>query len=137
MNITEIYETNYQSYTHLSIVAFSFARGGAMGEPGGIFIIDREGQVYHANYVYGDNHIDGDHIKDVFPVFSHLNFSLRDCQSGNADWESIDLGYGNYLLLNKDLSDRFHQAVEKANYQVVGELYQNWKGIVLRLLDKG
>ena len=43
MNTIEINDTNYQSYTHLDIVAFSFARGSAMGEPGGIIIIDADG----------------------------------------------------------------------------------------------
>ena len=34
MNIIEIDELNYQDYTNLDIVAYSFARGGAMGDPG-------------------------------------------------------------------------------------------------------
>lgn len=42
MNIIEIDELNYQDYTNLDIVAYSFARGGAMGDPGGIEIIDRD-----------------------------------------------------------------------------------------------
>lgn len=136
MNITKIDETNYQSYTRLPIVAFSFARGGAMGDPGGIEIIDCEGQLYYANYVYGRQCLDPSHIKEIIPVFSNLNFSLVHCQSGDADWEVVDLGYGNYLVLKSEFSDRFHKAVDKANLHAVGQLYQHWQGIVLRLLGK-
>ena len=42
MNRIEIDELNYQDYQHLDIVAFSFARGGAMGDPGGIIIVDSD-----------------------------------------------------------------------------------------------
>lgn len=55
MNIIEISESNYQDYFSLDIVAFSFAYEGAMGEMGGIYIIDRGGQIYHANYFMGDD----------------------------------------------------------------------------------
>ena len=54
MNIIEINESNYQSYTNLDIAAFSFAYEGAMGEGGGIYIIDKAGQIYHANYFMAD-----------------------------------------------------------------------------------
>jgi hypothetical protein len=134
MDIIEINDTNYQSYTHIPIVAFSFAHGGAMGEPGGIIIIDSEGQAYHANYVYGDDHLDPSHIEDVIPVFSHLSFSLLGCQTENTDWEYVALGFGNNLLVRKDLSDRFNKAVEEAHFEYAGQLYQRWKGIVMSLL---
>ena len=41
MIIIEITESNYQNYLDLDIVAFSFAFDGAMGEGGGIYIVDR------------------------------------------------------------------------------------------------
>ena len=72
MNIIEISESNYQDYFSLDIVAFSFAYEGAMGEMGGIYIIDRGGQIYHANYFMGDDCLGRDHIKDVIPVFVDL-----------------------------------------------------------------
>jgi hypothetical protein len=54
MNRIEIDELNYQDYQHLDIVAYSFARGGAMGDPGGIKIVDSDGQVYHPITVTAD-----------------------------------------------------------------------------------
>ena len=76
MNVIEITESNYQDFTTLDIVAFSFAYEGAMGKMGGIYIIDREGQIYHANYFMGDECLDRDHIKDVIPVFVDLEHGL-------------------------------------------------------------
>ena len=104
MDTIEINDTNYQSFTRLPIVAFSFARGSAMGEPGGITIIDDEGQDYHANYLYGrPRPITTEHLCAVIPVLRRLSFSLLACQSDDAEWETVDLGYGNYLVLNKSI----------------------------------
>lgn len=133
----EIDNNNYLSYTHLNIVAFSFAHGGAMGDPGGIIIIDAEGQTYHANYAYGDNHLDPHHINDVIPVFSDIKLSLLGGRSENDEWEVVNLGYGNTLVLRRDLSLPFHKAAEDAHFEHAGQLYQQWERIVLSLLRKG
>lgn len=132
----EINDINYQSYTHLPIVAFSFAHGGAMGEPAGIYIIDANGQVYHANYAYGDHHLDPSHINDIIPVFSDIKLGLLGGRSENDGWETVDLGYGNTLVLRKDISRPFHEAIAEAHFEHSGQLYQRWKSIVLGLLGK-
>ena len=99
MDIIEITESNYQDYSSLDIVAFSFAYEGAMGEMGGIYIIDREGQIYHANYFLGDDCIDREHIKDVIPVFVDLEHGLMGSESNNPNWSSEYCGFGNTLLI--------------------------------------
>lgn len=136
MNIIEIDELNYQDYTNLDIVAYSFARGGAMGDPGGIEIIDRDGQVYHANYCYGRHFIKSEHIKAVIPAFEDLRIGLTRCKTENDNWLTIDLGYGNYLFVSKAISDAFSREVESNDYQTVGVLYQHWQGIVLKILER-
>lgn len=136
MDTIEINDTNYQSYTHLPIVAFSFARGSAMGEPGGVIIIDAEGQDYHTNYLHGrPRPITTEHLSAVIPVLRRLNFSLLACQSADAEWETVDLGYGNYLVLNKSISAAFHKAEAEAHFTQLGQLYQAWESIV-RSLNK-
>ena len=137
MNIVEINESNYQGYTKLDIVAFSFAYEGAMGEMGGIYIIDKAGQIYHANYFWGDNLIDRDHIKDIIPVFKDLEFGLLGCETSNENWVAVSLGFGNSLLVAKTFSEAFNKKVEEANYHSSGDLFQHWFGIVLSLLGKG
>ena len=92
MNRIEIDELNYQDYQHLDIVAFSFARGGAMGDPGGIIIVDSDGQVYHANYCYGRHTIKSEHIKAVIPVFEDLRISLKENPRQILAVEDLHLG---------------------------------------------
>ena len=84
MNIIEINESNYLSYTNLDIAAFSFAYEGAMGERGGIYIIDKAGQIYHANYFMADQCIERDHIKDIIPIFEDLQFQMFGIETDNS-----------------------------------------------------
>lgn len=137
MELIKINESNYQTYNNLDIVAFSFAYEGAMGEPGCIYIIDKNGQLYYANYFWGDDLIAREHIKDIIPVFEELEFHMFGCETKNENWVSVDLGFGNNLLMIKDLSDGFNKKVEEAHFQSYGELFQHWPGIVLSLLGKG
>ena len=66
MVVKEINNSNYEAFTNLDLVAFSYAYEGAMGEGGGIYMIDASGQVYHANYYYGD--LQEEHVKDILPM---------------------------------------------------------------------
>ena len=136
MNIFEITESNYQDYLSLDIVAFSYAYPGAMGEFGAIYIIDRDGRIYHANYCDGDDRINIDHIKDIIPIFEGIDWGLIGCEPNNDAWVSVDLGLGNNLLMLKEISDGFNKKIEAANIQGPGELFQPWPGIVLGLLGK-
>ena len=136
MNIIEITGSNNWEYQSLDIVAFSFAYEGAMGEMGGIYIIDREGQIYHANYFMGDKCLDRDHIKDVIPVFVDLEHGLMGSESNNPNWSSEYLGFGNTLLISNEVRDGFKKKVEEAKFQRTGELFQQWPGFVLNLIGK-
>lgn len=136
MKIIEINESNYQSYLGLDIVAFSHAYAGAMGEPGSIYIIDKAGQLYRACFCFSDDCINEEQIKEIIPVFKELDFGLLGAVSNNENWVSEYLGYGNSLLMIKDISDGFKKKVEEAKYENSGELYQHWPGIVLGLIGK-
>lgn len=133
--IVEINMSNYQNYCSLGIVAFSFAFSGAMGEGGGIYIIDREGRVYHANYYRGDNLLEPDYIKDIIPIFEECKFGLLGCISPEG-WKSLYLGYGNHLLMIDELYDSFRKIVEDSNFTNSGDLFQHWPGLVLGLIGK-
>ena len=136
MNIIEITESNHKDYSSIDIAAFSFAYAGAMGEMGGIYIIDRDGKIYHANYCYGDDCIAADHIKDIIPVFEDIDWHMLGSDSNNVDWGTVYLGYGNNLLMRKEIYAEFNKKVEEADFEHSGELFQRWPGIVLDLLGK-
>ena len=136
MSIIEITESNYQDYPSLDIVAFSFAYEGAMGEMGAIYIIDRDGKIYHANYCQGDERIDPSHINDIIPVFKDISWRMFDCLSNNPDWKPVDLFAGNNLLMVNEIYDDFMKKVQEANLEHPSRLFQRWPGFVLCLLGK-
>ena len=136
MNIIEITGSNYWEYQSLDIVAFSFAYEGAMGEMGAIYIIDRDGKIYHANYCQGDERIDPSHINDIIPVFKDISWRMFDCLSNNPDWKPVDLFSGNNLLMVNEIYDDFMKKVQEANLEHPSRLFQRWPGFVLGLIGK-
>ena len=136
MNIIEITESNYRDYLSLDIMAFSFAYEGAMGEMGAIYIIDRDGKIFHANYCQGNDPIDPNHIKDIIPVFKDISWRMFDCLSNNPNWKTIDLFAGNNLVMVNEIYDGFMKKVHEANLEHPSRLFQRWPGFVLGLLGK-
>ncbi len=136
MELIVITESNYQDYLSLDIVAFSFAYPGAMGDPGAIIIIDRNGQIYYANYCNDNNYIKREHIKDIIPIFGGIKWWPIGCDSNNDEWVNVDLGMGNNLLMLKEISDDFHQQAKAANIKSQPELYHKWYVLVLSMLGK-
>ena len=127
-DIIEITESNYKGYCGIDIAAFSFAQPGAMGEPGGVEIIDAQGWFYHTNYCYGD--ISYEQLLEVVPV-------LKDCKIGIAGhhvpegWKAVYLGFGNHLTIKADYYDKFEEEARKRHIEEAGMLYQQWSEIVL------
>lgn len=138
MKIIEITDSNYQEYISIDIVAFSFAYAGAMGEGGGVYIVDSKGQLYHANFCYGDNRIDLDHIKILIPVIKDFKFGVFGSESNNVDWKSLYTGFGNHLMIKSELYDGFCKKMVDANIKNArdGQCYLQWPGLILSLLGK-
>jgi hypothetical protein len=84
-----------------------------------------------------DHCIERDHIKEIIPIFEDLQFQMFGIETDNEDWEAVDLGFGNSLLVTKAISDDFNKKVEEANFERSGQLFQHWPGFVLGLLGKG
>jgi hypothetical protein len=131
MNDTiEITESNYKGYCAIDIVAFSFAQPGAMGEPGGVEIIDAQGWFYHTNYCYRG--VSYDQLKEIVPI-------LKDCKIGIAGqqepegWKAAYLGFGNHLFIKAEYYNQFDEEVRKRHIEEAVELYQQWYGIVMNL----
>jgi MoaA/NifB/PqqE/SkfB family radical SAM enzyme len=135
MTVDRITNSNYEAYKNLDLVAFSYAFEGAMGDGGGICMIDVDGKVYYANYYYGN--LQRDHIKDIIPVIEEIDFHLLGSESKNESWKHVNLGFGNNLFLKKDIFDDFEKRVKEADFQMAGELYQHWPGIVMAVIGKG
>ena len=138
MNIINITESNYQDYSSLDIVAFSFAYAGAMGEHGGIYIIDRGGHIYHANYCHGDDHLDFDHVVDILPVVKDIEWRVFDSYSNNENWEAVELGMGNNLVMVKEIFNDFNKKAEESGIlNSPPDLFHHWPGFVMGSIGKG
>ena len=128
----EITESNYKGYCAIDIVAFLFAQPGAMGDPGGVEIIDAQGWFYHTNYCY--NGVSYDQLTEIVPI-------LKDCKIGIVGqqvpegWKAVYLGFGNHLIIKADYYDKFEEETRNRHIEEAVELYQQWSGIVLKCIN--
>lgn len=99
------------------VIAFTYAHGGAMGEPGGFQIytlIDAKYQCFHGNYCYGDLN-----IEDVYSRFSVIGECIKHPRKADM-FKLIDLGMGNLLFLRRELEvdfKRIHEENQRHIYQ--------------------
>ncbi|MBE5933949.1 MAG: hypothetical protein E7263_11080 [Lachnospiraceae bacterium] len=101
----------------------SIAEGGAMGEPGGVYFYDRNGNLYHFNYVYGD--VDLGKVEKMFPVLESCDFGLFGINSSVPEgWHYINLGAGNHLIVKQEVYSMFAEQIKKCKRPV--EIYQQW-----------
>ena len=129
----EITESNYKGYCAIDIVAFLFAQPGAMGEPGGVEIIDAQGWFYHTNYCY--NGVSYDQLTEIVPVLKDCKIGIvsqQEPEGGKADY----LGFGNHLFIKAEYYNQFEEEVRNRNIEESVELYQQWYGIVMKMLGK-
>lgn len=128
----EITESNYKDYCSLDIVAFLFAQPGAMGDPGGVEIIDAQGQYYHTNYCY--NGVSYDQLMEIVPVLKVCKIGIVNHQTPEG-WKAIYLGFGNHLTIKADYYDKFEEESRNRHIEEAVELYQQWSGIVLKCIN--
>ncbi len=125
----DITKTNFHEYSSLDIVAFSFAVPGAQGEGGGIYIIAKEGRVYHTNILWSDICIDDAFL--ICPPLRDCHFAVFGADKKPDGWNYHYMGAGNHLFIKDDIA-------KDVNKMSIGlkpvELYQQWKLIVMQAL---
>ena len=104
-----------------------------MGEPGGVEIIDVQGCYYHTNYCYKG--ISYEQLIKVVPVLKDCKIGLTGHQAPEG-WVAVNLGMGNHLTIKADYYDRFEEETRNRHIEEASKLYQQWSGIVLKLLGK-
>ena len=135
----EINVSNVERAFGLDIVAFQWAAGGACGEPGGVFFITRDSQVYHTNYVFDWYGITVDDLCEIFPPLAHIEAGVFGGGVYPAGWKDQYLGLGNYLVVHEsiweDFSDMANKELERRqsedDYAI---LYNIWADVVLKVL---
>ena len=127
----ELNLSNYNQYIPINIIAYSFASGGAQGEPGGVIIINNEGQLFHFNYVDGD-------IKqpeDVYLVCPPIKEKLTGIVQNQGEWNEINMGMGNCLIVNISIYEKVKAKIKELGISN-GALYQKWTKIILEIIEK-
>ena len=126
----ELNSSNYKEFLPINIVAYSFAKSGAMGEAGGVYIISKEGQIFHLNYVYG-----GIKPDEVYIVCPPLKEKSQNFNAYQENWKDFNMGMDNNLTLHISIFDKFQEKKQKLNLNL-GGLFQEWKTIVFEILEE-
>ena len=123
----EMNKSNFKDYLPLNIIAFSYANGGAQGEPGGIQIVDNDGRIFHFNYADGDLS-----RNEVFEICPPLK---EGCEGKEPEgWHLINMGMGNTLFVNKSIFQQFKE--ETKDIKNPSQYYGAWRKVVLNIIKK-
>ena len=123
----ELTHFNYQNYIPINIIAFKYAYSGAQGDPGGVVIMNNEGQIFYYNYL--DGNLTQDEINKICPVIKD-----NDITELKEKYKEINLGMGNRLFVK----NTFYPEVEEVINEVEqpSNLYRAWVGLFLDVLKK-
>lgn len=127
----------------IEAIAVQIAEGGAMGRPGGIFIVTTDASVYFT-YLRGQLSMDGSHremteedITRILPMISDFRSGLMGYGVKHADgWYHDYLGMGNHLLVKSEYEQRFLkevQTLESMNPEKIR--YNLWMEAILNALE--
>ena len=132
MDVITLTDSNYKEYINQDVVAFSFSGAGSMGEKCTVYIINKAGSVFYANFA---ENIKYEHVKEVCPPLKTVEFGIF--QSGNKDknWCPVYMGCGNFLQVNTCIYEDFKIIVNKRENEEHFYLYPNWKDIVLSIIN--
>ncbi len=109
-----------------------FAEGGAMGEPGAVYVLTADRSIYHLNYVFGDVKIKS--LERVLPVLKGCEFGMFGEGSVVPDgWKYVNLGAGNHLVAKEDAYDDFISDVGEDKDP--SEIYACWMEKALEYID--
>lgn len=105
VDFINVREENVKEIKDNEVVAFTFAYGGAMGEPGNLTIISKSDKVK----VYKTNWIEEDIVEQISffkPFMEDLVKSEYWLMNEQEGWDKFELGMGNYLFIKSQyLSD--------------------------------
>lgn len=136
-NIIEISDKNIKDIKCDDVMFFTYAESGAMGEGGAINLLNKEKKIYHTNYVYGDFNIKK--LFKVFPPLENLKCFIHSVSGLDSNWKYIDMGFGNYLFIRKDIFKKFEKKLKEEIPEdtdfIPGFIYNNWDKIGIDLLS--
>lgn len=127
---TVISDKNFEMYMGIDAVAVSYAEGGAMGSPGGVEIVTRDGKWYTTNYAFGTMY--WNQLLEVIPMLGEVEFGFHEPDKCPDGWRPYDLGMGNHLFIKADISEQFEALV--SDVKSPSQLYRRWPFAVNEIL---
>lgn len=132
MNEIKLEKATLSTVPYDKIRYFSLAEGGAMGCPGEVLMVTSDGEVYQANYCYGD--ISYGDLVAAFPTLGMCEFPLFGVGTVMPEgWNYVALGMGNHLIVHDDVYSEFKKKIEGLRPP---QIYQKWVIIALTQIKK-
>ena len=124
------------------IVAFQFAEGGAMGSPGGVYIVTIDRKIYYTCYLEPSAYtgfskpMSWKNLSRIFPPLDDFHCGLAGYGvQVPGGWHYEYLGMGNHLLVRSDWKERFDAAQKKLKEELPDSiLYNRWLPAILSVL---
>lgn len=132
----EITEDNIKKINYDMIIAVTVAEGGAMGDSGGLQVVDEEMKVFHSNINTGK--VPYEELAKKFKLLKGFNCSPTDINNKNLGWKWYYLGGGNALLIREKYYKFFNDELVKTlgkDYKK-SDLYLSWFSILQKVKDK-
>lgn len=133
----EITQSNFESYSDIDIAAFSIAVPGAMGEGGGVIIVDTNGVLYHTNYCH--EYLDKTELETILPVMKGVKLGIFDYDWVPEQWTALYMGFGNHLIFKQIYSEKFMKSLKDNGIDDhgihMGNLYQKWLELMLEIVN--
>lgn len=131
MKRTELCKADLTKELSEKIYFFKIAEGGAMGSPGDITFITKDGGMYGFNYIYADTTFDD--VRAFFPTITKCMFGMfGEGNIGPKGWKYVNLGFGNHLLVKDEIYDEFFAEIK--DLKKPGEVYEAWQNKACKII---
>ena len=99
---------------------FHIAEYGAMGAPGEVIAVKKEGECFSYNYISSDITFEDTLI--LFPPLKEFTSFVGDTVSLPKGWQHIYTGFGNHLLVSDEIYDKFYEESKEIidSYKIYG-----------------
>ncbi len=123
--MTKITKENYQAYTAINVVAFSYAFAGAMGEGGALYILSASKEMHHINTIKSG--LTKEQIWEICPPLKHCEFGIFGKGKIPEGWSMYYLGMGNHFVIK----DTYKKEVMPNIDNMEGfEIFLCWKTLI-------
>lgn len=131
MERVQLHKEDLRRSLFRDVVFVLFSEPGAMGNPGRVYFVTRDCQLYGVDYLHSDVE-----MTDIYPLFPPLGECCFRTFGKDpiipAGWHYMYLGVGHHMLIDESVYPEFREQI--FDYQYANEIYAQWTTIVRRTL---